>query len=508
MKIALVGTHSVGKTTLANAIEANFGIPQKRADKARDFSKKIIAGKRLDELSDDEQLVLQNEMAEALCSIQEGDGPFILDCCSITCFPYAKELISEEGVDGKWLQWLKGKTVQNAFDNLDYILYIPEELPLEDDGFRPKDEEMRARIDLSIRILLGITKKMGGKLFTGNAHPKVRIICGDTNERLHQVSCLVKERLDSRFSKLNHLFTFEGLPKAGKTTQINLLKDDPNVELLPRVGVSPQEKAKLNELYKSKEKNAAFLMESHVSAFKKREYLGALEDNLYAGKTMIQDRGRWTIIAMHLEIQGWEKFGEIMRATFGLSSGNVIWIKTPESVTATRSLRLDDSSLKHDQEFQRRINQNYACLLARVPSTYIVDGEGLVENISRAIRAIVSPSHSLEVIKEKCLVRMEAYETLAHKIRTMTWGSREYAMDLAFQVGSLNHLLLQLHNLADKRGLSIGEIKGKIGEELCDIIYETFAIAEEERIDLPKSWQLKRDYDNLKIKSRILQSKN
>lgn len=483
MKIAIVGTHSVGKTTLAQDIQKHLGIPLIRSDKARTLGKP----KRLDLHTSDEQKNLQDLMSSTMCELQESTGPFVLDCSSLTCPAYASELISEEFMDNGWLWDLHEKCVNNAFENLDYILYVPEELPLELDGFRPPSEELRTRIDSRIRKILGISY---GKV----PHHKVRLICGSREERLYQVCTLLGKESEFPFK---NLYSFEGIPKSGKTTQINILKKNPLIHLCPRLGLTDEQKKNLKDLYSEPEKNSELLLESHKNAFKNSIEDYKTLERLKEESIVILDRSRWTVIALHLAIQGWHRFSHIFKQTRDIPFGNVVYFKGNTNNICDRS-RDDDHPIKSNKSLQKQVGDNYNKLLNILPTSIVIDAESPIENINRNLNKLLVPQNCLKDLQYLGNLRRNLYL----KTGTPEWGSSEYAQDLAFQVGNINSLLLKLKGKSYSN-LSKDELKSGLGAELVDIIYETLQIAELEGIDLNKSWEDKRFFDVNKIKNRM-----
>lgn len=500
MKIGIVGTHSVGKTTLVDDCETVFGIQKLRADKARTFAAQLIDGKRLNELSDSDQIKLQNKMKESLFDIQEKNETFIIDGCSITCAPYAKELISTEGLDQEWYNQLLEETVEHAFNNLDYILYIPEEIPLNDDGFRPVCLNMRTRIDVHLRLLLGINKLENGKLVTGTPHPKVRIICGTRDERLHQVSILLNlEHLVN--VPVKHLYTFEGIPKSGKSTQINSIKHLPDIMECGRMGMSKEEKIKMNELYSNVKQNSNELMDMHINTFMGSQALYNVLDNIKYGKTVIRDRSRWTIIAMHLSIQGWENFSNIMQKTHGILCGNVIWFNVSPELANARITRTDDYELKNDLSFQTSVNSIYHNITAMIPTTYSIDASANRQSINRTLKSIVSLYKSFELLSDKCKLKSDAYLETG----TPEWKTEDYLMDLSYQLGCINNSILKKRNRCDNHQLSEKDIHKNLAHDVVDVIYEIIRIANLENVNLKTAWEDKRYFDQVKISKRIHQ---
>ena len=74
--------------------------------------------------------------------------------------------------------------------------------------------------------------------------------------------------------------------------------------------------------------------------------------------------------------------------------------------------------------------------------------------------------------------------------------------DLSYQVGTLNKLLMQLHNQRRADTMLEPEIKEKIADELSDIIADTLYIASELDINMDKAWDKMIESDTHKIEKR------
>jgi hypothetical protein len=187
-----------------------------------------------------------------------------------------------------------------------------------------------------------------------------------------------------------------------------------------------------------------------------------------------------------------------MKATFGLPSGNIIWIKTPAEITTARTMRNDDFSLKKDEDFQNKIAQNYETLISKIPSTFTIEGTASIENISRTIRRIVTTETALELLSNKAKSKANLYQ----KQGTPGWSTEDNLLDLTFQLGSLSALVLRKKGKAYAQQKTAEEIQSQIGEEITDILYETLRIASLENVNISQSWKEKLEKDIQKTNQR------
>jgi GTPase SAR1 family protein len=170
MKIGLVGTVSVGKTTLVNALKElpqfkNYHFATERSKYLRDLGiplntdstlkgQTVFLAERVSELMQD-NLITDRTVIDVMAftnaskSIKEAD--------KISFEEYARNFIKE----------------------YDYIFYVsPDGVEIEDNGVRETDAEYRDLIDLKIRQIINSNKYL---------LPKFDVISGSTEERIKQI---------------------------------------------------------------------------------------------------------------------------------------------------------------------------------------------------------------------------------------------------------------------------------------------------------------------------------
>jgi thymidylate kinase len=144
MKIAITGAQSTGKSTLLNAI---------KKDELRDG---VLSGYVFnDELtrSIKERGIVINENGDNLTQLLTINvhvsniiqPKFVSDRCIIDAVCYTHWLYKNGKID-EWVMDYSTKVLQQIIFSYDHIFYLPNELPIEDDGIRSNNEKFRNEI--------------------------------------------------------------------------------------------------------------------------------------------------------------------------------------------------------------------------------------------------------------------------------------------------------------------------------------------------------------------------
>src|SRR3989338_8681603 len=139
MKIAITGTHCTGKTTLAESISRQFNIPYIRGDKAIQICNTHFPNTPINNLSVENAWKLQKLMFESFDEALHHEGDCVTDGFHLTCIPYGLKY-----TDGR-ITTMNGYSqfVQDILDRckkFEIIFYLPPEIPLENNYFRPQDQ--------------------------------------------------------------------------------------------------------------------------------------------------------------------------------------------------------------------------------------------------------------------------------------------------------------------------------------------------------------------------------
>ena len=176
MKIAITGAHSSGKTTLSKFFSQENNIPFVRGDTIKQIMERYFPGKSIEQLSDSENLELERLGLESRIKEESKSESFVSDGCTLNSIAYLKAKVKDVDKSPGFSEFYKLAT-KNA-KNYDFIIYLPPELPLVDDGFRPLSPEFRLEIDY---LLLEILKDY--KFYT---------VRGELKERIKQLKNITK----------------------------------------------------------------------------------------------------------------------------------------------------------------------------------------------------------------------------------------------------------------------------------------------------------------------------
>lgn len=150
MKIAIIGTHSTGKTTLLNELKKYIELPI-ITEIARKFSRDI---------TDDPTMEMMRQSnifcAQLMQEIKYNNG-FLSDRSTIDNAAYMILALQKYGHQIPLKQYIYitkciKKAIEHGQDQYDYLFYIPVEFDAIDDGFRNMDEVERENINFIIKM--------------------------------------------------------------------------------------------------------------------------------------------------------------------------------------------------------------------------------------------------------------------------------------------------------------------------------------------------------------------
>ena len=369
MKIAVIGTYSTGKTTLAETISERFNIPYVRGDKARDIAAEFFPGKSLEKFTYDEQWSMQNKMLDSLTETQLTPGQLVTDGCTLTCLPYG-DLLCGQRIRNEPGYSAFEKQVRMAADEITHLIYIPPELGLENDALRPASQNFRLEIDTKLLVTL--------KDFN------FRTVTGTVEQRVEQVGRIA----GIQDSPWRNYIAFEGLPRCGKTTQLQILKSHAE-----QFGAAYYQCARFDspyakDLYKLKSENPRIAskeaIELHAEALLYDFNNNHVEERIHKREIVIADRQKHTALALYGALGA--PLHEIYRATYKVPTpGRVIYLKvSPRTSVERMKISPDGSALKHDLMLQSRVENLYEWLIPQF-GFEIIDGERPAEVINNLL---------------------------------------------------------------------------------------------------------------------------
>lgn len=144
MRVAIVGTHSTGKTTLLESLSGHLDLPI-LSEVARE---KIAESDKLPHLMTEiergefQKLVLEEQMRR-----ESSSGRFIADRSVFDAVAYAFDTPHYDALR------IRAGAHASAFP-YDRVFFLPIEFPLKGDGIRSEDEAYRETVDRELRKLL------------------------------------------------------------------------------------------------------------------------------------------------------------------------------------------------------------------------------------------------------------------------------------------------------------------------------------------------------------------
>ena len=362
MRIAITGTHSSGKTTLAQKIAENYSLEYVRGDKAVDIMHSVFPGKSIDSLSVKEQWRLQQEMFESFDEALNVENS-VTDGFHLTCIPYGDAFTDKQirSIDGynSFYQNVLARSKQ-----FDAIVYVPPEIALEDDGFRPVDIALQRDIDTQIYSLLE-----SFDFLTVN---------GPVDQRVRTVG----DHLGLSNSMFQNFVALEGLPRAGKSTQTRLLSKQKNIHVVERTDnmyIREFNRWKQSDPYTCSDMQASLLSKAITEDIKQNAVLERLSN----GQVVISDRHKYSVLSL-FEALGVSR-QELCSSTYDvLEPGRVLYLDISAQESVQRSRRTDLSVLKNDVELQENVRASYMRMACEKDFTFI-DATKPVEEVYASI---------------------------------------------------------------------------------------------------------------------------
>ncbi|MBU0470731.1 MAG: AAA family ATPase [Nanoarchaeota archaeon] len=370
MKIAITGTHSTGKTTLAHACSESLGLHFVRGDTIKDTVEKLFPGKKLDQLSAEESWTLERVGLSNRIDAEQQHDEFVSDGCTINSVAYALMECGDTVETRDGFDEFQRTALSNA-NAYTHLIYLPPEISLEDDGFRPLSNGFRHGVDERIHTLL--------QEFPFYA------ITGTVDRRVEQIRKIVGVQTSSKW---DNYVAFEGLPRAGKTTQIRLLAEyaqrtGQNIHFCQRL------KNKLAEEIKTLRnsdpyRNAPVIAEMFCELQRQEFDENYVEERISEGQVVITDRQKFSTLAMCSSLG--VPLADLYRLAYNIPlPGQVIYVRVPAQIAVDRAVATDkEYSLTKDLEYVTAVCNKFDSL-GREHRFAFIDGEKSVPEVHQAI---------------------------------------------------------------------------------------------------------------------------
>lgn len=196
MRIAIIGAHATGKTTLIEEFLKQWPMYKRPEKTYRDFIKEQKLEINKQGTKESQKAILNALVDEVQLASTSDDKHIIFDRCTVdniayTLWHYAKDT---SGFDAEFV--IDSKTIAAlSLKHLDVIFYLPvrKEIPITEKENRETDETFREEIDNIYDSLVESYVKNTGAFFPLEDCPAVIKLDGPPDMRLPQMKLYVKD---------------------------------------------------------------------------------------------------------------------------------------------------------------------------------------------------------------------------------------------------------------------------------------------------------------------------
>ncbi len=174
MRIGIVGTHGVGKSTLVSQLAMLLRIPPIE-EQAR-----VVHGEGF-ELNEKATMSTQLYMLFKHFNKEDTFKSFVSDRTPLDYIAYASLRNRLTKIE-QYLFWEMRQYALTRMNLYDFIVYVPIEFGVEDDGVRSMDESFRSNIDSKIQNLLG------------SINNTIVTVTGSVQDRLDQIASAISSK--------------------------------------------------------------------------------------------------------------------------------------------------------------------------------------------------------------------------------------------------------------------------------------------------------------------------
>lgn len=185
MKIAVVGTQCIGKTTYINDFLKKWPMYSKPEKSYRDIIKEKNLKRNEDGDEESQKIILDCLVDQA---IEASKQDFvILDRCVLDNLAYTAWLNADGKVSDDFFEKTRS-IVKETLKFYDILFFLPiskfSNIPIEDDGVRSINEAYREEIDALFKVFQISYNKTDGRVFPTDNSPAMIEIYGNPQERI------------------------------------------------------------------------------------------------------------------------------------------------------------------------------------------------------------------------------------------------------------------------------------------------------------------------------------
>ncbi len=181
MRVALVGSQSVGKSTLLKALQNVY--PD--ATFIEEATRWVLPlGFKINREADfkTQEMIMMRHLFELYATYDDpriisGSNLAIFDRSPLDCFVYSTWLYYNNPEKMPRYNWNKIRCIyENVVDDIDLYVYIPIEFPVVDDGVRDLNENYRSEIDHMFKVQIDTLHRHRVLTVSGTVEERVQMV--------------------------------------------------------------------------------------------------------------------------------------------------------------------------------------------------------------------------------------------------------------------------------------------------------------------------------------------
>jgi len=153
IKLTIIGAHSSGKTTLSKALAQKLNIPLINGDYAKQLARTIFAKNRLADLNISEYWEMEYLYYSKQIVAESNIPEFISDGGVLLNPVYLSSAYPSNIENPAYIAFYK-LCINYSKKSYTHVVYLPPEIPLENDGFRNQDPNYREKINSMVLEIL------------------------------------------------------------------------------------------------------------------------------------------------------------------------------------------------------------------------------------------------------------------------------------------------------------------------------------------------------------------